>query len=116
MIVEPFGEDGHSFFLKGLKIWEPIVDEYLKTLNIKLVDAIIPLPDLKSKSPLDSFSEKGLKAYAEYLESNPHRAFAISKSKGFGYSFSKYSKEIAIEKALENCKKFNDDCEIFDAK
>jgi hypothetical protein len=56
-----------------------------------------------SPSPL---GRDGHKQFETYLLSAPHKAFAISRSGAFGFSYGQRRTAAAEEKALANCDKF----------
>jgi dienelactone hydrolase len=102
----PFGADGHELFSQqGAPIWTPLVDEFLLSQNLVLRDTLLPdpLPDVASPSPL---GRDGHKQFETYLLSAPHKAFAISRSGAFGFSYGQRTTAAAEEKALANCDKF----------
>jgi len=102
----PFGADGHELFSQqGAPIWTPLVDEFLLGQNLVLRDTLLPdpLPEVASPS---SLGRDGRKQFETYLLSAPHKAFAISRSSAFGYSYGQRTTAAAKAKALTNCSKF----------
>jgi dienelactone hydrolase len=102
----PFGADGHELFSQqGAPIWTPLVDEFLLSQNLVLRDTLLPdpLPDVASPSPL---GREGHRQFETYLLSAPHKAFAISRSGAFGFSYGQRTSAAAEGKALANCNKF----------
>jgi len=102
----PFGADGHELFSQqGAPIWTPLVDEFLLNQNLALRETLLPdlPPDVASPSPL---GRDGHKQFETYLLSAPHKAFAISRSGAFGFSYGQRTTAAAEGKALANCNKF----------
>jgi len=102
----PFGADGHELFSQqGAPIWTPLVDEFLLNQNLVLRETLLPdpPPDVASPSPL---GRDGHKQFETYLLSAPHKAFAISRSGAFGFSYGQRTTAAAEGKALANCNKF----------
>jgi dienelactone hydrolase len=102
----PFGADGHELFSQqGAPVWTPLVDEFLLSQNLVLRDTLLPdpPPDVASPSPL---GHEGHKQFETYLWSAPHKAFAISPSGAFGFSYGQRTTAAAEGKALANCNKF----------
>ena len=61
-------------------------------------------------------AEKNQSFFKSYLEDSPHKAFVISKKDGYGRSNSQYSKEMAIQKAIDFCNKSSkSECEVYDS-
>jgi dienelactone hydrolase len=101
----PFGEDGHGLYsLRGISIWTPIVDEFLKGQNLTLRETLLQVP-VPALQPPATLSEKGREEFASYLLSAPHKAMAASPGGHFGVGFGRRTAEEAKEHALENCNK-----------
>jgi dienelactone hydrolase len=101
----PFGEDGHSLFsLRGIPIWTPLVDQFLKAQNLLLRETPLELtaPDV---DPPTYLSIRGKDEFQTYLLSAPHKAFAASPATGFGWSSGRRTAEDAQKRALDTCKK-----------
>jgi dienelactone hydrolase len=102
----PFGADGHELFSQqGAPVWTPLVDEFLLSQNLVLRDTLLPdpLPDVASPAHL---GRDGRKQFEAYLLNAPHKAFAISRSGAFGFSYGQRTTAAAEGKALANCTKF----------
>jgi hypothetical protein len=98
-----FGEDGHSLFSAGgAKIWEPMVDSFLRAQGLAPAE-ILPPPFVPNIAPPRGLSRSGQDAFRSYLESAPHKAFAISPSGGYGWRTARRSDEEAKSEALEKC-------------
>ena len=117
VIAEPYQEDGHNLFNKGgISIWTPIIDKFLKEQNLQLLKEMLPPPENKKISIPKELAEKYQSFFQTYLEDAPHKAFAISKKGGYGRSNSQYSKEMAIQKAIDFCNKSSkSECEVYDS-
>lgn len=99
----PFGADGHELFSQeGAVIWTPIVDEYLLGQYLALRDTLLPdpPPDISSPSHLGS---DGRKQFEGYLLRAPHKAFAISQTGAFGFSYGQRTAADAESRAIKNC-------------
>ena len=99
----PFGVDGHELFSQeGAPIWTPIVDEYLLGQSLGLRDTFLPdpPPDVSVPSHLGS---DGQKQFAGYLLRAPHKAFAISQTGAFGFSYGQRTEADAELRAIKNC-------------
>jgi dienelactone hydrolase len=113
--AEPFGEDGHGLFsLRGIPIWTPMVDDFLKNENLVLRDSLLPLP-IPPVQPPANLSNSGREEFPVYLLGAPHKALAVSPGGHFGMIFGQRSAPEAEKHALENCKKHaskDDPCTI----
>jgi dienelactone hydrolase len=111
----PFGEDGHGLYsLRGIPIWTPVVDDFLKGQNLVLRDTLLQIP-VPPIDPPASLSSRGREEFPVYLLSAPHKAFAASPEGHFGVVFGRRTAQEAQTRALENCKKVapkNDSCTI----
>lgn len=101
----PFGEDGHGLFSqRGIPVWAPMVDSFLKSQNLVLRDTLLQIP-VPAVEPPAYLSSEGRGAFQRYLLSAPHKAFAASASSGFGMSIGQRRTQEAENHALEVCKK-----------
>jgi hypothetical protein len=107
-----FGEDGHSLFPRGIAIWTPMVDEFLRAQNLGRRD-LLPPPSLVALPPPPRLSEAGRAGFADYLAAGPHKAFAVSPRGSWGLRRGMRSAAEARDKALENCGKRAPDCAIY---
>ncbi|CAN7328504.1 dienelactone hydrolase family protein [Bradyrhizobium sp. LjRoot220] len=109
-----FGDDGHTLFSRGIPLWTPMVDRFLREQNLGTRElAAAPLPaDL---SPPPRLGEKGRSAFTDYLSASPHKAFAVSPTGTFGYRGGQRSAAAAHDAALAACAKFADDCAVYAA-
>jgi dienelactone hydrolase len=102
----PFGVDGHELFSQqGAPVWTPLVDEFLLSQNLVLRDTLLPDPPPDVASP-SHLGRDGHRQFEIYLLSAPHKAFAISRSGAFGFSYGQRTTASAEGKALANCNKF----------
>jgi dienelactone hydrolase len=107
-----FGNDGHTLFSRGISLWTPMVDRFLREQNLGLRElAAAPLP--ATLSPPSWLREKGRSAFEAYLAASPHRAFAVSPTGGFAYRSGQRSAAAAQDAALAGCAKFADDCAVY---
>jgi hypothetical protein len=107
-----FGDDGHTLFSRGIALWTPMVDRFLREQNLGTREvAAAPLP--AALSPPPHLKEKGRSAFADYLAASPHKAFAVSPTGGFGYRGGQRSATAARDAALAGCAKFAADCAVY---
>jgi len=111
----PFGEDGHGLFsLRGIPVWTPLVDDFLKRENLMLQDSLLPVT-VPTVDPPAYLSDDGREAFSNYLRNAPHKAFAASQGGHYGMIFGRRTAQEAEKNALELCKKRapkNDSCTI----
>jgi dienelactone hydrolase len=108
----PFGDDGHNLFFRGIPLWTPHVDRFLREHNLVLRSSLLPVPVARIAMPSE-VSENGRKGFADFLAAPPHRAFAVSAMGAFGWAAGRRSAEAARREALERCRKFAGDCHIY---
>jgi dienelactone hydrolase len=97
-----FGEDGHTLFGRGISVWTPMVDAFLKAHDL------VPLPGPLSEvvapniPPPAGLTERGLEAFRNYLTLGPHKAFAMSAHHS-AFSVAQMNLDDARKHALESC-------------
>jgi dienelactone hydrolase len=98
----PFGEDGHTLFNRGISIWGPMVDDFLKAHDLVLLPQ--PLPEIAPPNipPPAELSGRGQQAFRSYLTLGPQKAFAMS-AHHFAFSTAQMTPDSARKNALENC-------------
>ena len=107
-----FGDDGHTLFSRGITLWTPTVDRFLREQNLGTRElAAAPLP--ATLSPPPRLGEKGRSAFSDYLSARPHKAFAVSPTGGFSYRGGQRSAAAAQDAALAGCAKFATDCTVY---
>ena len=107
-----FDDDGHLLFSKGIRIWTPMVDGFLREQKIGTGRvATAPLP--AALPPPPRLGDKGREGFADFLVANPHRAFAVSPKGSFAYRGGHRSGSEAQEAALAACAKFAPDCALY---
>jgi dienelactone hydrolase len=110
-----FGEDGHQLFsLRGIPVWTPMVDDFLYTQNLVLRKTMLEV-SVPAVDPPASLSKNARDEFQQYLQSAPHKAFAASQGRFFGFSTGRRTAPEAEKLALENCTKFapsSDPCAI----
>ena len=108
-----FGSDGHSLFsMRGAPIWTPMVDAFLAEQKLGL-QTPLPPPQAIGLPPPPGFANQGLAAFREYLLAGEHKAFAISKTRRFGWIVGKRSEREARIAALDACQRTGDTCTIY---
>ena len=99
----PFGEDGHQLFsTKGIPVWSPIVDRFLKSNDLVLRDRPIEIPHSDVPVPF-GLGAHGREAFKPYLESGPNKAFAAAGDGHFGWATARRSSDQAAKDALDFC-------------
>ena len=97
-----FGEDGHTLFSRGIAIWSPMVDDFLKAHDLALLPQ--PLPEITPPNipPPAGLSDRGQQAFRGYLTLGPHKAFALS-AHHYASSVAQMTSDDARKDALKNC-------------
>jgi dienelactone hydrolase len=107
-----FGADGHKLFSAlGIPLWTPLVDDFLRSRNLVLRETLLPSPHADLQAPA-GLSAKGRDAFAAYLVSADHKAFAMSPHGNSGWRTAQRSIDDAKAGALSNCRKFASDCRL----
>jgi hypothetical protein len=100
----PFGEDGHALFSQqGVPIWTPIVDAFLQSRNMQLLDAPLATPAPPDLQAPRSLSGNGQAAWKTYLSAPSHKAFAVSPSGRYGWRTARANTNEAQAAALASC-------------
>jgi hypothetical protein len=100
----PFGNDGHGLFSAGgIPQWAPMVDDFLKAQNLVVRADLLPPPTPPNIPAPSQLSANGNKAFADFLISGPHKAFAVSPSGAFGWTSGRRTVEAAKTTALGAC-------------
>jgi hypothetical protein len=107
IVAPPFELEGHHLFSrKGIPVWAPMVDEFLKNQKLVLRTTLLPLPEPPNILPPAQLSAKGKDDFREYLLNPPHKAFALSAGGHYGYSSGRRTEKAATERALSICGQF----------
>jgi dienelactone hydrolase len=106
-----FGQDGHGLFARGIALWAPHVDAFLKGQKLVLRETPLPVPVARIAPP-PQLGDNGRRHFADFLAAAPHRAFAVSPKGAFGWRSGRRTVEIAEREALERCLKFAGDCVV----
>jgi dienelactone hydrolase len=93
---------GHGLF-RRVADWSQIVDDFLKAQNLVWLPEPLPPPKTPDSPPPPGLSEAGEKAFRDYLQLGPHKAFAMSEHR-FSFSAAQMTVGMAKSKALENCR------------
>jgi dienelactone hydrolase len=97
-----FGDDGHSLFNRGIDVWSPMVDAFLKAQNLVLLPEPLPEPTPPDIPPPPGLSERGQQGFRTYLTLGPHKAFAMS-AHHYAFAVAMRSAEDAARKAQQDC-------------
>ena len=109
----PFGSDGHHLFsTAGIPEWTPLVDGFLKAQNLVLRPSPLPPPVPPAIPPPAGLSANGRKAFADFLISAPHKAFAMSSTGAFGWRSGRRTIEAARAAALAASAPNATDCRV----
>jgi dienelactone hydrolase len=113
-----FDTEGHTLFsTAGIPVWSPIVDHFLTSQHLVLLNEKLPLPPVEKQKPPSQLSIKNKKEFDRYLASPPHKAFAVDKQGAFGWSSGRHTVDEAKKKALTTCQKFSTShCELYIAE
>ncbi len=108
-----FGRDGHGLSsAMGVSIWTPMVDNFLRETNLGTRD-LIAAPATAALPPPRQFSEKGRAAFAAYLASGAHKAFAVSPKGQYAFRSGLRTPAEAEAAALAECVKHAPDCVLY---
>ena len=106
------GEDGHALFSRGIPLWTPIVDGFLRDQNLGARDIAAMPPPAPVPAP-SHLRDKGPAGFADYLAASPHRAFAVSPRGAFAFRTGRRSAREAAEAALAACAEYAPDCALY---
>jgi dienelactone hydrolase len=110
-----FGRDGHRLFSAvGASIWTPMVDAFLREMNLGTRD-LIALPASAALPPPRQLGERGRAAFAAYLTSGPHKAFAVSPKGYYAFRSGFRTPAQAEAAAFAECAKHAPDCTLYAA-
>lgn len=108
-----FGRDGHGLFsASGASIWTPMVDAFLREMNLGTRE-LIALPAPPVLAPPRQLGERGRAGFAAYLTSSPHKAFAVSPKGSYGFRSGLRTSAEAEAAALAGCAKHAPDCALY---
>jgi dienelactone hydrolase len=107
-----FGDDGHTLFSRGIPLWTPMVDRFLREQNLGTRE-LAAAPPPAALSPPPWLREKGRSGFVAYLAASPHKAFAVSPTGRFSYRGGQRSVGAAQDAALTGCAKFAADCAVY---
>jgi dienelactone hydrolase len=110
----PFEDNGHNLFGKrGIPIWTPYVDDFLKSQNLQLRAMLLPLPPpaLPLQPPLE-LPAASKSYFDEYLAAYNQKAFAVAASGFANYASGFKNIEDAKKAALDLCQASGEQCRI----
>jgi dienelactone hydrolase len=110
--MPPLGEDGHSLYSRGIALWTPMVDGFLRDHHLGSRE-IAAAPAPSALSPPPQLRDKGRAGFADYLSASPHRAFAVSPKGAFAYRSGRRTAREAEEAALTACAEHGPDCAVY---
>jgi dienelactone hydrolase len=109
----PFDRDGHALFGGNIPGWTPYVDGFLKKQDLVLRDKPLALPPRANIDPPKQLNEAARKSFERFLDSPPHRAFAVSPKGHYGWRAGRRTVEDARKSAIERCAEHDEGCVIF---
>lgn len=108
-----YGTDGHSLFSAGGRtVWLPMVDGFLRAQNLGLREPLAS-PVVSALPPPPKFAGSGRDAFSAYLQSGPHKAFAISPTGRFAWRSGFRNADEARKAAVEACEKSGATCAAY---
>lgn len=108
-----YGTDGHVLFSAGGRsVWLPMVDGFLRAQNIGLKEPLAP-PAVSALPPPPKFAGSGKEAFSAYLQSGPHKAFAVSPTGRFAWRSGFRTADDAQKAAIEACEKTGATCTAY---
>lgn len=110
IMAPPFGDDGHHLFsLRGIPLWTPMVDDFLKRQNLVLRDTLlqVPVPAVDFPSILRDTDrpDAAREEFQRYLLGAPHKALAASSTGSLAIVVGRRTADEAEKQALKDCKK-----------
>lgn len=106
------GENGHNLVYRGISLWTPYVDDFLRKHNLPRRAVLLP-PKVSVLPAPPNLSPSGLRSFQDFLNAGPNKAFAVSPRGAYGWRAGQNTKENAIESALDNCRKYASDCALY---
>lgn len=106
------GEDGHNFVYRGIDLWTPYVDGFLRKHKLPRSETLLEIP-VANLPPPPRLSESGARSFRDFLRQGPNKAFAVSSDGSYGWRAGVATREDAIRDALANCGKHASDCRIY---
>jgi hypothetical protein len=111
ILAPPFRSDGHALILWGIPQWTPYIDEFLKQRGLAQLETPLPLPFVIA--PPQQLSAQGRKLFEDFHYAPPHRALAISRTRGaIAWHGGMRTIEDTKKAALGDCAKHASDCRI----
>jgi dienelactone hydrolase len=106
------GEDGHSFIYRGVSLWTPYLDNFLRKNNLPRASELLPTMVSVLPAP-PQLSASGLRGFQDFLRGGHNRAFAVNAEGAYGWRSGVGSREDAIKEALATCAKYGQNCRIY---
>jgi len=103
-----YGDEGHMLFSRaGIPDWTPILDDFLKSHDLVLVDKLLPPPFATLLKAPTQLTAENKKQFLRYLASPPHKAFAIGADGAFGWRSGRYSVAAVEKEAIATCEQYS---------
>jgi dienelactone hydrolase len=112
LMLSPFEQDGHAIFSpRGIPVWAPHLDEFLKKQKLAVREDLLPLPQ-PDVGLLQQMPKSHHRAFHDYLVHAPHKAFAMSAGGAYDWRSGRRTVEAAKADALAECAKRATDCRV----
>ncbi len=114
----PFGDNGHNLFggERGIPFWTAYIDDFLKSQNLQLRTALLPLPPSPPASPPlqppPELPADSKSYFEEYLTASNQKAFAVAANGFANYAAGFRNIEDAKKAALDLCQASGKQCRI----
>ena len=106
------GEDGHNLVYRGIPLWTPHVDNFLRKNKLPRRNELLPATVSVLQAP-PRLGASGLRAFQDFLRAGPNKAFAVSSNGSYGWQSGMSSRDEAIQRALTRCKEYATDCRLY---
>lgn len=109
----PSGEEGHHGLDEDMDHWLPVVDRFLNELGFT-TPAIVVVPQPSGFADIQDMGKVPVRpsnqsAYQRFLGLKLPRAFAVGERGGYGLASGDY----AVGRALGNCRKYGNTCQLY---
>jgi dienelactone hydrolase len=106
------GEDGHNFVYRGIALWTPYVDAFLRKHNLPRRPELLPMQVSVLPAP-PRLSASGLRSFQDFLNAGPNKAFAVSPDGAYAWRAGMNTRDVAIAETLNACRQYSSNCELY---
>lgn len=106
------GEDGHNLVYRGIELWTPYVDAFLRKNKLPRAETLAPINVSVLVAP-PRLSTSGLRSFQNFLRAGPNKAFAIASDGSYGWQSGSPTTDEASRRALERCSQYAKDCKLY---